>query len=63
MFTYNLYWKNNDIEKYFKKYAQKWHLGNVRLSRLIKNIFRNSLGCFFKCILVKNENGNLAIES
>ena len=29
MFTYNQYWKNYEIEKHFKKYAQKWRLGNL----------------------------------
>ena len=43
MFAYSQYWKNNDIEKYFKKYAQKWRLGNVSLLTSIRNIFRRAL--------------------
>ena len=44
MFTYSQYWKNNDIEKHFKKYAQKWRLGNVSLLASVRNICRKALG-------------------
>ena len=49
MFTYSQYWKNNDIEKHFKKYAQKWRLGNVSLLTSIRNIFRKDLARSSKC--------------
>ena len=43
MFTYSQYWKNNDIEKHFKKYAQKRRLGNVSVD-VNKDHFRKALG-------------------
>ena len=73
MFIYSKYWKNDDIEKHFKKYAEKLRLGNVSLLTSIKNIFKKALGRSSKCykykncngfsILVKNENGDVAIDT
>ena len=73
MFIYSQYWKNDDIEKHFKKYAQKLRLGNVSLLTSIKNIFKKALGRSSKCykykncngfsILVKNENGDVTIDT
>ena len=53
MFTYSEYWKNNDIEKRFKKYAQKWRLGSLSLLTSIKNIFRKVLGRSSRCYKYK----------
>ena len=73
MFTYSQYWKNNDIEKHFKKYAQKRRLGNVSLLTSIRNILGrlwdvplstiNIKNCNRFNILVKNENGEVAIDT
>ena len=49
MFTYSQYWKNNDIEKHFKKHAQKWRLDNVSLLTSIRNILKKALGRSSKC--------------
>ena len=53
MFTYNQYWKNNNIEKHFEKYAQKGRLGNVSLLTSMRNIFRKALGRSSKCYKCK----------
>ena len=42
--------KNNDIENHFKKYAQKWRLGNASL---LTSIFRKALGRSSKCYKYK----------
>ena len=52
-FTYSQYWKNHDIEKHFKKYAQKWRFGNVNLFTSIRNIFRKALRRSSKCYKYK----------
>ena len=64
MFTCSQYWNSNDIEKHFKTYAQKWRLGNVACD-VIRNIFSaiNLKTCNDISILVKNENGDVAIDT
>ena len=53
MFTYSQYWKNNDIENHFKKYARKWRLANFSLLTSIGNIFRKALARSSKCYKYK----------
>ena len=49
MFTYSQYWKNNNIEKYFEKYAQKWRLGNVSVD-VNKEHFLEGFGTFLQVL-------------
>ena len=48
MFTYSQYWKSNNIEKHFKKYAQKGRLGNNSLLTSVKNILKRAFGTFLQ---------------
>ena len=49
LYVANIERKNNDTEKHFKKYIQKWRLGNANLLTSIRNIFRKVLGRSSKC--------------